>query len=140
MSAPARPPRNPTRPVRIGRVTIGAGHPVAVQSMTATRTTDVEATVRQVLDLEAAGADIVRIAVDNGRDVAALREIRARTSANLAVDLQENYRLAPEVAPHVDKIRYNPGHLHHHERSRSVRDKVAFLAAVAERHDLALRV
>jgi (E)-4-hydroxy-3-methylbut-2-enyl-diphosphate synthase len=140
MSAPARPPRNPTRPVRIGRVTIGAGHPVAVQSMTATRTTDIEATVRQVLDLEAAGADIVRIAVDNGRDVAALRVIRERTQANLAVDLQENYRLAPEVAPHVDKIRYNPGHLHHHEKSRSVRDKVAFLAEVADRHDLAIRV
>ena len=140
MNAPTRMPRNPTRPVRIGRVTIGAGHPVAVQSMTATRTTDIEATVRQVLDLEAAGADIVRIAVDNARDVAALREIRARTSANLAVDLQENYRLAPEVAPHVDKIRYNPGHLHHHEKSRPVRDKVAYLADVAARSDLALRI
>jgi len=133
-------PRNPTRSVRIGRVTIGAGHPIAVQSMTATRTTDVEATVKQVLDLEAAGADIVRIAVDSGRDVTALRVIRERTQANLSVDLQENYRLAAEVAPHVDKIRYNPGHLHHHEKTRPVRDKVAFIAEVAVRHDLALRV
>jgi len=140
MTASPGLPRNPTRPVRIGRVTIGAGHPVAVQSMTATRTTDVEATVKQVLGLEAAGADIVRIAVDSGRDAAALRDIRARTEANLAVDLQENYRLAAEVAPHVDKIRYNPGHLHHHERSRPVRDKVAFIAGVAVKHDLALRV
>jgi (E)-4-hydroxy-3-methylbut-2-enyl-diphosphate synthase len=133
-------PRNPTRPVRIGRVTIGAGHPVAVQSMTATRTTDVEATVKQILDLETAGADIVRIAVDSGRDVTGLRVIRERTRANLSVDLQENYRLAAEVAPHVDKIRYNPGHLHHHEKTRPVRDKVAFLAEVAVKHDLALRV
>jgi (E)-4-hydroxy-3-methylbut-2-enyl-diphosphate synthase len=140
VSTPPPPPRNPTRPVRIGRITIGAGNPVAVQSMTATRTTDVDSTVRQVLDLEAAGADVVRIAVDSARDAAALREVRARTSANLAVDLQENYRLAPEVAPHVDKIRYNPGHLHHHEKSRPVPDKVAFLAEVAHRHDLALRV
>lgn len=133
-------PRNPTRPVRIGRVTIGAGHPVAVQSMTATRTTDIDATVRQILELETAGADIVRIAVDSGRDVTALRVIRERTRANLSVDLQENYRLAAEVAPHVDKIRYNPGHLHHHEKTRPVRDKVAFLAEVAVKHDLALRV
>ena len=133
-------PRRPTRAVRIGRVTIGAGHPIAVQSMTATKTTDVEATVRQVLDLERAGADVVRIAVDGAKDAAALGEIRARTHANLSVDLQENYRLAREVAPHVDKIRYNPGHLHHHERGKPVRDKVAFLAEIAARHDVALRV
>ena len=135
-----RPPRKATRAVRIGRLTIGAGHPVAVQSMTATRTTDIEATVRQVLDLERAGADVVRIAVDSQADAAALAAIRARTGANLSVDLQENYRLAETVAPHVDKLRYNPGHLHHHERSKPVRDKVAFLAEVAARHDLALRI
>jgi (E)-4-hydroxy-3-methylbut-2-enyl-diphosphate synthase len=132
--------RNPTRAVRIGRITIGAGQPVAVQSMTATKTSDVESTVGQILDLERAGADIVRIAVDGARDVKALPAIRARTRANLSIDLQENYRLAAEVAPFVDKIRYNPGHLHHHERSRPVRDKVAFLAEVASRHDCALRV
>ena len=139
--SPAIPPRRrPTRPVRIGRITIGSGHPIAVQSMTATKTTDVEATVAQVLDLECAGADVVRIAVDGPKDAAALREIRARTHTNLSVDLQENYRLAKEVAPHVDKVRYNPGHLHHHERSKPVRDKVAFLAEVAHDHDVALRI
>ena len=108
-------PRNPTRAVRIGRTTIGGGHPIAVQSMCATKTWDVEATVRQIQDLERAGADVVRIAVDSPKDAAALPAIRARTRANLAVDLQENYRLATQVAPHVDKIRYNPGHLYHHE-------------------------
>ena len=132
--------RNPTRAVRIGRTTIGAGQPIAVQSMTATKTWDVESTVGQILDLERAGADIVRIAVDSARDVKALPAIRERTRANLSIDLQENYRLAAEVAPFVDKIRYNPGHLHHHERSRPVKDKVAFLADVAVRHDCALRV
>ncbi len=133
-------PRNPTRAVRIGRTTIGSGHAVAVQSMCATRTSDVEATVRQILDLERAGADIVRIAVDSARDVAALPAIRERTGANLSVDLQESYRLAAEVAPFVDKIRYNPGHLHHHERTKPVREKVAFLAEVAAKHDCAVRV
>ena len=140
MSAAPVLPRHPTRAVRIGRITIGGGNPIAVQSMTATRTSDIEATVRQVLGLERAGADVVRIAVDSPRDAAALPAIRARTRANLSVDLQENYRLAAEVAPHVDKIRYNPGHLHHHERTRSVRDKVAFLAEVAEKSDCAIRI
>jgi (E)-4-hydroxy-3-methylbut-2-enyl-diphosphate synthase len=133
-------PRNPTRAVRIGRITIGAGHPIAVQSMCATRTSDVEATVRQILDLERAGADVVRLAVDSAKDAAALPAIRARTTANLSIDLQENYRLASQVAPHVDKIRYNPGHLHHHEKGKVVRDKVAFLAEVAGKHDCAVRV
>ena len=62
--------RNPTRAVRIGRVTIGAGHPIAVQSMTATHTQDVDATVQQVEALQAAGADVVRIAVDSKADAA----------------------------------------------------------------------
>ena len=132
--------RNPTRAVRVGPVTIGGGAPIAVQSMAATKTQDIEATVRQVQLLEAAGADIVRIAVDSRKDVEALAEVRARTSATLSVDLQENYRLAEIVAPHVDKVRYNPGHLWHHEREKSTRDKVAFLAEIAERNDCAIRV
>jgi (E)-4-hydroxy-3-methylbut-2-enyl-diphosphate synthase len=133
-------PRNPTRAVRIGRTTIGGGHPIAVQSMCATKTWDVEATVGQIRDLERAGADVIRIAVDSPRDAAALSAIRARTDASLSVDLQENYRLAEAVAPYVDKIRYNPGHLYHHEKGRLVRDKVAYLARVAEKHDCAIRV
>jgi hypothetical protein len=70
-------PRNPTRSVKIGSVMLGAGHPIAVQSMTATQTRNVEATVGQVNDLEAAGAGIVRIAVDSAKDAEALAEIRA---------------------------------------------------------------
>ncbi len=133
-------PRNPTREVRIGSCTIGGGRPVAVQSMTATSTQDVAATVAQVRDLEAAGADVVRIAVDSRRDAEALAEIRRQTSANLSVDLQENYRLATLVAPHVDKVRYNPGHLYHHEREKPWQDKVRFLADTAGEFDCAIRV
>jgi len=132
--------RNPTRSVRIGTVTIGAGHPIAVQSMTATPTQDIDATVALVNQLAAAGADVVRIAVDSRKDALALAEIRRQTQANLSVDLQENYRLAEVVAPHVDKIRYNPGHLHHHEPHKPWREKVRYLATVARDHDLALRV
>ena len=132
--------RKPTRAVRVGPIQIGGGAPIAVQSMAATRTQDIEATVRQVELISAAGADLVRIAVDSHRDVDALAEIRARTSATLSVDLQENYRLVALVAPFVDKVRYNPGHLHHHEREKPVRDKVAFIAEAAVKHDVALRV
>jgi (E)-4-hydroxy-3-methylbut-2-enyl-diphosphate synthase len=133
-------PRNPTREVRIGSCTIGGGRPIAVQSMTATSTQDVAATVAQVRDLEAAGADVVRIAVDSRRDAESLAEIRRQTSANLSVDLQENYRLATLVAPHVDKVRYNPGHLYHHEREKPWQDKVRFLADTAGEFDCAIRV
>ena len=132
--------RNTTREVRVGPIAIGGAAPIAVQSMAATKTQDVEATVRQVQLLQAAGADLVRIAVDSRKDVEALAEVRARTDATLSVDLQENYRLAATVAPHVDKLRYNPGHLWHHEREKPVRDKVAFLAETAARHDCAIRV
>lgn len=132
--------RNPTRAVKIGTATIGADHPIAVQSMTATSTQDIDATVGQIEALFAAGADVIRVAVDSNKDAAALAEIRKQTKANLAVDLQENYRLAEVVAPHVDKIRYNPGHLYHHEREKPWQDKVKFLASVARDNDCAVRV
>jgi (E)-4-hydroxy-3-methylbut-2-enyl-diphosphate synthase len=108
--------------------------------MCATKTTDVEATVAQVNMLAEAGAGVVRIAVDNPRDAEALAAIRQRTGANLSVDLQESYRLAADVAPWVDKIRYNPGHLYHREPDRPWQDKVRFLVEVAQRHDCAIRV
>ncbi|HET6883390.1 MAG TPA: (E)-4-hydroxy-3-methylbut-2-enyl-diphosphate synthase [Pirellulales bacterium] len=132
--------RNPTRPVRIGSVTIGDNHPIAVQSMTATHTQDIDATVSQVDALAAAGADVIRIAVDSTKDAEALAEIRRQTQANLSVDLQENYRLAALVAPHVNKLRYNPGHLYHHERTKPWQEKVRFLAGIATENDCALRV
>jgi (E)-4-hydroxy-3-methylbut-2-enyl-diphosphate synthase len=133
-------PRKCKHSVRVGKVTIGNGQPIVIQSMCATRTTDVPATVRQIEQLAAAGAGVVRLAVDDRRDVEALKAIRGRTDATLSVDLQENYRLAVEIAPWVDKIRYNPGHLHHHEPERSWEDKVRLLADAAGEHDCALRV
>jgi (E)-4-hydroxy-3-methylbut-2-enyl-diphosphate synthase len=108
--------------------------------MTATATQNVAATVTQVRALGEAGADVVRIAVDNRKDAEALAEIRRQSRANLAVDLQENYRLAELVAPHVDKLRYNPGHLYHHEREKPWQEKVAYLVGVAQQHDCAIRV
>ena len=132
--------RNETRAVQIGSVTIGAGNNIAVQSMTATKTTDVDATVELVNLLHQAKADVVRIAVDSKKDAAALAEIRKQTEANLSVDLQENYRLVSDVAPHVDKVRYNPGHLYHHEKEKPWQEKVSLIASVAKDNDCAIRV
>jgi (E)-4-hydroxy-3-methylbut-2-enyl-diphosphate synthase len=130
-----------TRTVRIGNVTIGGDNPIAVQSMTATKTQDVAATIRQVELLEAAGADVIRIAIDTAKDVVALAEVRAaRPNANLVIDLQENYRLAERVAPFVQKLRYNPGHLYHIERDKPISAKVAYLVDVARTHGCAIRI
>jgi len=130
-----------SRSVRAGSVTIGGGNPIVVQSMCATRTQDIEATVHQAEMLHNAGAGLVRIAVDNVKDVDALAEVRARVpQANLVVDLQENYRLVERVAPHVNKVRYNPGHLYHHEKQKQVRDKVAYIIEHAAKNDCAVRI
>ena len=133
------PPRK-TRAIHIRDLEVGGSAPVAVQSMAATSTRDLEATGRQIRILEAAGADLIRVAVDSKADVEALAKLREGTRARLCVDLQESYRLAADVAPFVDKIRYNPGHLHHHEKQRSVEEKVAFVADVAAKHGCAIRI
>ena len=147
--SPRNPPTDETkveRPIRsrrveIGKTALGGGEPILVQSMAATRTQDEKATIRQVRLLHDAGAGIVRIAVDSDRDVLSLARIRdAVPEATLSVDLQENYRLAAKVAPLVDKIRYNPGHLHHHERSRSIEHKVRDLVEAAREYDCAIRI
>jgi (E)-4-hydroxy-3-methylbut-2-enyl-diphosphate synthase len=133
-------PTRKSRTIHIRDLPLGGSAPIAVQSMAATRTRDLPATLRQIRLLEAAGADLIRIAVDSKEDVAALAELRKQTDARLSVDLQESYRLAELVAPHVDKLRYNPGHLHHHEKSKSVQEKVAYLVGVAKQHGIALRI
>ncbi len=108
--------------------------------MCATHTQDIEASVEQASALHAAGAGVVRLAVDSKKDAAAVAEIARRTEANLCIDLQESYRLATEVAPVVAKLRYNPGHLYHHEKSKSARDKARFIADTAGAHDCAVRI
>jgi (E)-4-hydroxy-3-methylbut-2-enyl-diphosphate synthase len=133
-------PARKTRQIQVGNLPIGGDAPIAVQSMAATRTQDLEATRRQIRILEDAGADLIRIAVDSPADVEALALLAKETDKPLSVDLQENYRLAESVAPHVQKLRYNPGHLHHHEKKRSVQDKVAWIAKIATQHDCAIRV
>ncbi len=130
-----------TRKIDIGGTTVGGDAPIVVQSMCATRTTDIDETVKQSHQLANAGAGIVRIAVDNEKDAAALKEIRSQTQGVvLSVDLQENYKVADKVAPYVDKIRYNPGHLHHIDKRKTVPQKVKWLVDVARDNNVAIRI
>ncbi|QDV09907.1 4-hydroxy-3-methylbut-2-en-1-yl diphosphate synthase (flavodoxin) [Planctomycetes bacterium Poly30] len=138
-------PERRTRTIQVGPLTLGGQAPIAVQSMAATRTQDIEATMRQIERIHAAGADLIRVAVDSPKDAEALEEIAGRMRAQgivvpLSVDLQENYRMAAIVAPFVDKLRYNPGHLHHHEREKSIADKVAWIAETARANGCAIRI
>lgn len=137
---PTTAERNRTRAVAIGSVTIGAGSAIVVQSMCATHTQDVDATVEQANALHQAGAGVVRLAVDSKKDATAVAEIAKRTPANICIDLQESYRLAADVAPFVAKLRYNPGHLYHHEKSKSSAEKAHFIADIAGEHDCAIRI
>ena len=130
-----------TRKISIGNLVIGGDSPIAVQSMAATQTQDLDATARQIEVLEKAKADVIRIAVDNEKDVEALKVLRKKfPDSTWSVDLQENYKLAPLVAPWVNKIRYNPGHLFHLEKEKTIREKVEFIVEAARENDCAIRI
>ena len=104
--------RRKTRQVSIGGVTVGGDAPVRVQSMCSTDTADVQATVDQILELEEAGCEIVRVAVPDGRAARALPAIRERIHIPLVADIHFDYRLALEsIEAGVDKVRLNPGNI-----------------------------
>ena len=96
--------RNKTRAVKIGSITIGAGNEIAVQSMTATKTQDIDATVDLVNLMHDAGADVVRIAVDSKKDAAALAEIRRQTQANLSVERHRYRRRQRNQRRAIDRL------------------------------------
>ena len=82
--------------IKIGTVTIGGNHPIAIQSMTNTKTRDIESTVRQINELAKIGADIVRMTISNIDDALAISKIKERTSIPLVADIHFDYRLAIE--------------------------------------------
>lgn len=113
--------RNQTKVIQIGNVKIGGGHPVAIQSMTNTKTEDVEATVKQILALEKAGCDIVRCTVPTQEAANALKEIKKQIHIPLVADIHFNYMLAIEAMKHgADKIRINPGNIGGEENIQKV--------------------
>jgi (E)-4-hydroxy-3-methylbut-2-enyl-diphosphate synthase len=112
--------RHPTKQIFVGNVPVGGDAPISVQSMTYSRTRDVEATVEQINRLHFAGCDIVRVAVPEEEDARALKAIKERISLPLVADIHFNYRLALIAAETVDCIRINPGNIGEKGRVRDV--------------------
>ena len=116
--------RNETKKIQIGNRVIGGGSPVAIQSMTDTRTEDVEATVAQILALEAAGCEIIRCAVPTMEAAQALGKIKEQIHIPLVADIHFDYRLALAAMDNgADKIRINPGNIGSRERVQAVVDR-----------------
>ena len=115
--------RDNTKIIKIGDVLIGGGNPIAIQSMTNTHTEDVEATVAQILRLEAAGCDIVRCTVPSNEAALALGEIKKRIHIPVVADIHFDYRMAIAAMENgADKIRINPGNIGGTEKIKAVVD------------------
>ena len=116
------PPRRKTRPVKVGRLTLGGDAPIVVQSMTKTDTRDVEKTVEQIRAMEAAGCEIVRLAVPDLEAAQALKEIRKRCPDSILVsDIHFQYKFALlALEAGFDKLRINPGNIGDADKVRAV--------------------
>lgn len=116
--------RENTKVIHIGDVAIGGNNPVAIQSMCNTKTEDVKATVEQILKLEAAGCEIIRVAIPTMEAAEAVREIKKQIHIPLVGDIHFDYRLAiAAVKNGIDKIRVNPGNIGSSDRVKAVVDE-----------------
>ena len=126
--------RRPSTRIYVGNVPIGDGAPIAVQSMTNTKTTDVEATIAQIRALEKVGADIVRISVPTMDAAEAFKLIKQAVNVPLVADIHFDYRIALKVAEYgVDCLRINPGNIGNEERIRS-------MVECARDHNIPIRI
>lgn len=112
-----------TKAIQVGGVTVGGGAPISIQSMTNTRTDDVEATLSQIRALAAAGCDIVRVAVPDMAAAKAVGKIKENCPLPLVVDIHFDYKLALEaIAAGADKVRINPGNIGGADKVKAVAD------------------
>lgn len=112
-----------TKQIHVGNVAVGGGAPVSIQSMTNTRTDDVEATLRQIRELAAAGCQIIRVAVPDMAAARAVGKIKEQCPIPLVVDIHFDYKLALEaIAAGADKVRINPGNIGDKDRVKAVAD------------------
>lgn len=126
--------REHTKVIKIGGRVIGGGNPILIQSMTNTKTENVQATVAQIQALTAAGCDIIRCAVPTMEAAEALTEIKKQITIPLVADIHFDYKLALAAIKHgADKIRINPGNIGSRERVRAVVD-------AAKEHSIPIRV
>ena len=126
--------RDDTKKIKIGSVTIGGGSPIAIQSMTNTETSDIDATVAQILRLEEAGCDIVRCTANTEAAARAFEKLKERTHVPLVADIHFQYKLAIlAMEAGADKIRINPGNIGSEENLKAVVD-------AAKKRDIPIRV
>ncbi|GAB2459730.1 flavodoxin-dependent (E)-4-hydroxy-3-methylbut-2-enyl-diphosphate synthase [Xylanimonas ulmi] len=134
-AVPVLAPRRPTRKIKVGKVEVGGGAPISVQSMTTTPTTDINATLQQIAELTAAGCDIVRVAVPSADDAAALPAIAKKSQIPVVADIhfQPRYVFAA-IEAGCAAVRVNPGNI------RKFDDQIRDIAQAAKDHGTALRI
>ena len=125
--------RKNTKVVNVGKVAVGGENPISIQSMTNTDTNDVVSTVKQIKDLEFAGADIVRVSVPGFEEAKAFKEIKKAVTVPLVADIHFDYKIALEVADSADCLRINPGNI-------GKEHKVKEVINAAIENDIPLRV
>lgn len=126
--------RTETRSIRVRDLMIGGNEHVVIQSMCNTRTKDIEKTIAQILQLEACGCELVRMAIIDEEDAKAIREIRNRTHIPLVADIHYDYRLAiAAVENGIDKIRLNPGNI-------GSKENVQAVVNVCKQHHIPIRI
>ena len=118
--------RKETRKVMVGNVQIGGQNKVIIQSMCNTKTKDVKSTVEQILKLEKAGCEIIRVACLDIEDAKAIKEIKKQIHIPIVADIHFDYRIALEaIKAGVDKVRINPGNIGSEERVKMVVDNLS---------------
>ncbi|HHW89731.1 MAG TPA: flavodoxin-dependent (E)-4-hydroxy-3-methylbut-2-enyl-diphosphate synthase [Clostridiales bacterium] len=123
-----------TKKINIGGVVIGGGYPIAIQSMTNTKTSDIDRTVLQIQNLALAGCHIARMAVTDQKDAQSIKTIKQKVKMPLVADIQFDYRLAiASIENGIDKIRINPGNIGNKEKVKAIIDS-------AKAHKVPIRV
>lgn len=113
--------RHRTRVIKIGNLCIGGTYPIAIQSMTKTKTADTEKTIRQIKELERYGCEIVRLAIRDSNDARALKKIKRSSNIPIVADIHFDWRLALEAIDHgADKVRLNPGNIYKKDEIREI--------------------
>lgn len=126
--------RTETRSIKVGNLTIGGQNKVVIQSMCNTKTKDIEKTIQQILDLEQAGCELVRMAIIDEEDACAISEIKKHTHIPLVADIHYDYRLAIKAVENgIDKIRLNPGNI-------GKKENVEAVVNVCKEHNIPIRI
>ncbi|MGQ9846807.1 MAG: (E)-4-hydroxy-3-methylbut-2-enyl-diphosphate synthase [Bacteroidales bacterium] len=152
--------RFPTHEIKVGNIGIGGNNPIRIQTMTNTNTSDIEATLNQIIRIYNAGADLVRVSVPKMEDVEALKQIKKHLVAQkidipIIADIHFNPSLAEAIAPYVEKVRINPGNYVNRSKSAKaktysiedeqkeldeIRQRLAPLLSICKKHNTAIRL